>query len=127
MLLITRHVILFCSFLNMKKQLPLMQLFLCLSYISLMRFFQKKCCQKWGGWEKKIKRGDGHIGGLPIEGGFTPSAHYSILKTFIEKVLNIYKVSNIALLSLKVFPFFILSIKQSWIQDMHQRLRWRSL
>ena len=34
------------------------------------------------GLGKKIKRGDDHIGGLPIEGGFKPSAHYGILRTF---------------------------------------------
>ena len=55
-LFIKKHLILFCSFLNMKKQLSLKQLFLCLSCISLMRFCQKKCCREWG-VGKKDKKG----------------------------------------------------------------------
>ena len=55
-----------------------MALFLCLSGISMELCSRKrKSISKGGGSsEKKIKRGDGHIGGLYIEWGFKPSAHY---------------------------------------------------
>ena len=36
-----------------------------------------KKCQKWVFGEKDIKRGRPYIGGLSIEGGFKPSAHYA--------------------------------------------------
>ena len=47
-----KHVILFCSLLNMKKQLSLIHLFLCLSCILLGQYYQKNIF-KWGVWKKK--------------------------------------------------------------------------
>ena len=55
-----------------------MSLFLCLFGISLGVILSKKSCQKWR-FGKKV-RGDGHIGGLFVEGRVKPSAHYELLK-----------------------------------------------
>ena len=50
-LLIKKNVTLFCGLVNMKKQLSLMSLFLCLPRISLGQSFQQNCCQRWGSWK----------------------------------------------------------------------------
>ena len=55
-----------------------MSLFLSLLGISMRQYFRKSFSRS-GGFRKNIKRGYGHIGGLSIEGGFKPSAHYSLL------------------------------------------------
>ena len=55
-LLIEKHVILLYSLLNMKKQLFLMGLVLCLSRISLGRYCLKNVV-KSGDWEKRYKGG----------------------------------------------------------------------
>ena len=52
-----------------------MILFSCLYGISLGQYCQKGLAKNRA-FGKKIKRGDGHIGGLSIEGGFKTSAHY---------------------------------------------------
>ena len=63
-LLINKHVTLSFSLLKMKKKLCHKSL--CLSGISLRQYCQKSVV-KSRRFRKKIKRGDGHIGGLSIE------------------------------------------------------------
>ena len=77
--LLKKHVILFCSLLNMKKQLSFVVLFSCLSRISLGQY----CLKNVG---KKVERGEGwpYRGKeLSIEGrGLKPSAHYGVQDSF---------------------------------------------
>ena len=54
-----------------------MSLFFCLCGISLGCYCQKSLA-KSGEFEKNIKRGMAIRGGLSIEKGFKPSAHYDI-------------------------------------------------
>ena len=44
-----------------------------------------------GGWEKRYKQGDGHIGGLSIEGGFKLSVHYGL---DIDYLLLIFPITQ---------------------------------
>ena len=61
-----KHILLFCSLLNMKKQLSLMGLFLCLSLISLGQYFPKN-----------VKSEElGKVGKTGIKGGRWPSQLY---------------------------------------------------
>ena len=82
----------FLSLLKKKKELFHMKLFLCSSGISLRRYCQK-ILTKSGGFRKKLKRRDGHIGGGGGGGvcvyrkGIKPSAHYA-LKCFKTKLCD---------------------------------------
>ena len=55
--LLVKSIILFFSVLNMKKELSLMSLILCLSGILLAALLSVKCFQKYGYWEKRYKGG----------------------------------------------------------------------
>ena len=59
---------------------------MCLSGISMERYCRKSLA-KSGGFGKDVKRGDSHIGGLSIEEGLKPSAHYDLIR--ILSCLNI--------------------------------------
>lgn len=74
MLLLIKSIILFCSPLNMKKNLFLMDLILCLSCIYWGNIVSKML-PKVGRLGKKIYKRNRHIGRLYIEGRFKFSAH----------------------------------------------------
>ena len=64
---------------NMKKQLSIMRLLLCLYRVSLWWYCQVNAVKNWG-FGKKVEKGGqvGHIEeGWSLEGTFKPSAHYA--------------------------------------------------
>ena len=128
--LLIKHVILFCSLQNMKKQLSFVYLFLYLSCISLGRYCQKNVF-KSAGLRSKIQRG----------GGFKPSAHYvttsmslalstcALFISFMQLItgtqfLNITYYMNIVLfasasassvLSLVIYIFVLVFLMNFWL------------
>ena len=108
--LLKKHVILFCSLLNMKKQLSFVVLFSFLSRISVGQY----CLKNVG---KKVERGEGwpYRGKeLSIEGrGLKPSAHYGVQDSFRRSCSahKYFKAFNKALIA-----FFKILQKQTFFR-----------
>ena len=88
-LLIKKHLILPCSFLNIKK-LSLICLFLCFSCISLGQHYQKNV-SKVGDWGKRYKGSRWLYKGV-VYRTFKPPSHYDFVKhlrwRIFSKVVN---------------------------------------